>query len=353
MNVLILRSAKRETQRRPDDPYAQVFDSAYAARVVGNLIGEKGFCSSCGPDCNACRQPYNRTYAENIAAIIDLPAVLGHLLEDPGRHVPQDIPPHDVLLAIDIHEQIMVEMVRRCAGRPARGVVVPLEAPDSVSGAARAQARRICADRGVEIAFPKPFCDFNPPAGGVLDEFRRRFHIGRPAVELTVKDGRIEKAHVEVSAACGATYYVARWLQGRRVDEDLKYEVVAKRMHSFPCTASMKWDDELGDTVMHVASRAHDEILAPLQGRDDPRGPSMIRSPLGTMVVAPARPGENVENVDRIREAILEALARENTVSLRGLMAKSRVTSAALSSALLGLKREGRIHVQGDSVRKA
>jgi len=266
MNVLILRSRRRPGPADAQDDYTQTLSTRYAERVLGNLVGDDGFCTACGADCIACRRPYARRLADRIAGVVDLPHTLPYLLEDPERYVGGDVPPHDVLLALHVHEQVLIEFLRRCGQWGTRAVVVPIEAPGWVSGSARRQGREICQANGVEIAFPKPFCAFDPPAGTTLASFRREFHVGKPEVELTVRDGVVKRAFVHVSAACGATYYVARHLEGRRVDDDLKYAVVAKRLHSYPCTASMAWDDELGETPLHVAGEAHYEILAPLSG---------------------------------------------------------------------------------------
>jgi len=352
MNVLILRSRRRPPGERPTDPYTQVFDGRYAEKVVGNIEGERGFCSACGPDCTDCRAAYGRRLGGRIAGVIELPWSLPHLLERPGRLVPDDVPRHDVLLAIRVHEQVLLEFIRRCGRWGTRGVVVPIESNGWLRGAARAEARELCEAAGMEVDFPKPFCDFDPPAGSVLAELRRELHIGRPAVRLTVRDGVIDEAHVEVSAACGATYYVARGLVGRRVDGDLKHEVVAKRLHAYPCTASMEWDDELEDTIMHVAGKAHYELLAPLTGEAPPDEPGMIRSPVGKMVFAPATARENVDNIERAEEAILERLAAGRAVSLHELRSEGRITPAAFSSAVLLLKQQGRIRVERGKIVK-
>ena len=355
MRILILRS-RRYTGGQEKDDYTQRFGGVYAEKVIGNLIGEEGFCASCGPDCTACRKAYDRGFRDNIAGVISLPGVLPYLLEKPETHVPRDVPKHEILLAVNVHEQILIELLRRLEGCGTRGVVVPVEAGDWISGSGRAEAEAICRGAGIEIAFPKPFCDFDPPAGSVLADFRREFHVGKPHVELTVAGGTIERAHVHVSAACGATYYVARWLEGRRVDDDLKYEVVAKRMHSYPCTASMKWDDELGDTILHVAGEAHYEILAPLAGqaggeptRDEPE---MVMSPVGLMLAKPVPVHENVQNVERAKEAILEDLAVGRAVSLESLRSNRRITPAAAYTALLLLKQAGKVRTEGGRIVK-
>ena len=352
MRILVLCSERRASGDRPKEPYIQEFGSSFAAKVIGNLRGADGFCTSCGPDCIECREGYDNRFRQNTVEVITLPAALPYLLEDPAARAPQDLPSHDILLAINIHEQILLEVLKRCERLGTRGVVAPLEAGDWVSGSAQAAAREICEARGIEVAFPKPFCSFDPPAGSVLAEFRRRAHIGRPEVAFEVRDGRIETAHVAVSAACGATYYVARWLAGRRVDEDLRYEVIAQRMHSYPCTASMAWDDEIGDTIMHVASLAHYELLAPLAGESTDE-PEMVMSPLGRMVLKPGSSPESTENVERAKEAILEDLASGRTPSLRDLRTNRKIPPAAISTALLTLKQEGKIRQEGGKIVKA
>ena len=351
MRLLIFRSERRTGGEKPKNVYAQEFTSPYAEKVIGNLVAEEGFCSACGPDCNACRTPYNRKFGKNIAGVIAFPPILPYLLEKPRDYVPRDIPAHDILLAINIHEQILIEILKSCGDAGARGVVVPLEAGDWVSGTARSEARAICEENDVEICFPKPFCSFDPPSGTVLAEFRRRFHIGKPEVELELRGDTIERAYVNVSAACGATYYVARWLAGKRVDDDLKYQVISKRLHSYPCTASMKWDDELGDTPLHVAGQAHYEILAPLR-ETAPEEPGMVMSPVGRMVLKPVPVQENIENVERAKRAILEELRRKGTVSLAGLKRERKITPAAMHSALLILKQEGKIRTEGPKIVK-
>ncbi|MBL7221621.1 MAG: hypothetical protein ISS69_16035 [Phycisphaerae bacterium] len=352
MRILILRSKPLAGDEKPTDPYSREFRSRFADRVIGNLEGDKGFCASCGPDCNQCREGYDRRFASSIAGVIELPAVLPHLLEKPAEHVPENIPDHDLVLAIRIHEQVLIEFLKRCGDFGTRGVVVPMEAHDWISHAARQQARDIAVDRGVEIDFPKPFCDFDPPAGSFLAEFRRLFCIGRPDVELAVEDGIIQRAHVRVSAACGATYFVARWLVGRSVDEDLAHEVVAKRMHSYPCTASMAWDRELSDTVMHVASKAHDDILAPLGLSAGHDSVEMIESPVGGMIPKPTEPRDSIENIERAKEAILQDLARNQSASLRDLREKRGISPSAMYSALLLLKQAETIRTEGDTIFK-
>jgi len=347
MKTVILRSRASGEEIDPDEKYLQKLDTRYAERVIGNLQNNAGFCTACGPDCNNCREAYDLSRGTDIAAVIDFPDVLPYVIEQPDRFVPQDVPEHDVLLAICIHEQILLAITGACAAWGTKGIVVPLEASDWVSGATRDKVHRVCEKQGIEVAFPKPFCAFKPPRESVLEAFMRHFRIGCPDVALTIEGGRITKAHVEVSAACGATYCVARWLDGRRMDENLEIEVVSKWWHSFPCTASMERDPELHDeTALHVAGQAHYAILAPHK-RVGGLETGMVVSPLGTTVQKPVPPRENLARIQRAKDMILAEAGRRGSVSLRQLMRSQDPNPAAVNSAILLLKKEGKIRSDG------
>ncbi len=349
MKLTVFRSVPPAPGSAAGGDYSQESDTRYAGRVLGNLRGEPGFCTACGPDCVNCRAAYGAALAGDVAGVVDLPSVLPHVLERPAELLPAEVPRADVILVIAVHEQLLLEVVRRAREWGARGVVAPLEAPDWISPAARAGALRIGEETGVEVALPKPFCDLRPPEGSVLAEFRRHFHVGRPEVKLEVEGEVIREARVDVSAACGATYYVARWLKGRRVDEDLMYDVVSKRFHSYPCTASMEWDDEIGDTVLHVASAAHCAILDQIgAGGEAPRA---FVSPTGVVLPEPPRGAESVRNIERAAELIVGALAERGEIRVGELAGLAGVNPAAVSSALINLKREGCVVVEGGVVR--
>ncbi|MBU4212656.1 MAG: DUF166 domain-containing protein [Verrucomicrobia bacterium] len=350
MKIVVLRSRKFKDKKIGE--YHQSFDTHYADRIIGNLSNRCDFCAACEADCLHCRDKYDWRFSENVGKILDFPSVLPFVLEKPGKYVPSDMPAHDVLLVIHIHEQILLEILARCPQWGTKGVVVPLEAPGWVSGAAIRQALEICARNNIEISFPKPFCSFNPPCGGVLDEFRKSFRIGFPDVDLTVENGIIIKARVNVSAACGATYYIARWLVGRAVCEDLKTEVISRRLHSYPCTASMEWDDELGDTPLHVAGQAHYEILSTAQVGTVERARPII-TPLGKVLPRPAPVSDNIRNIENAKKVIMAELEIHPQISLEQIKQKEHITPASIHSAILLLKKERKIRTMGMTIIKS
>lgn len=344
MKLVILRSTPSGRIIRPEDHYLQQFNTHYADRVVGNLRGEPTFCTSCAEECIHCRKPYRIDFSRDIAAVFAFPDVLPYVLETPREFMPETVPEHDVLLALHVHEQILLEFLKGFRGRGIKAVVVPLEAPDWISRSARTQARRLCEAEGIEIDFPKPFCGFKPPEGTVLAAFRKHFKIGYPEVEIAVKGRKITKAHVVASAACGSTYYIARWLVGRSLDDDLATEVISKRLHSYPCTASMERDPELDDdTALHIAGQAHNQILA---GRTElpPLRMDRVKSPLGIWVQKATLPTDSLKSIEQAKAAILEHLRENPDATVAELREKVSGLKPALAiSALLLLKKEGKL----------
>lgn len=343
MRVLILRSVKCGRVKGPDDHYLQQFDTLYADRVIGSLRGDPGFCTACAADCIHCRDPYREDFSRDIAGELHFPDVLPYVLEHPASHVPSNVPRHEALLVFHMHEQILLEFVRRCAEWGTRCVIMPLEEVDWISNGARKQVHALGEKQGVEIAFPKPFCGFLPPAGSALDVFRRHFRIGYPEVELKVRNNVITGADVRVSAACGSTYYIARWLVGRNLDEDLATEVISKRLHAYPCTASMRRDPELeDDTPLHIAGKAHNKILSPHKKVETDAEQDRVFSPLGMWLPRPIPPTDNLQNIERAKARILAELASNPSLRCHHFTANpGELSPASILSAWLMLKREG------------
>jgi len=347
LKLAILRSVRSDKVATQPDEYLDTFDTLFADRVIGNLLNRVDFCTACGSECIRCRKVYGMEPGTELAGIVSLPSPMPHLLERPVEHVPPDIPEHDVLLAIAVHEQVLLEILKQAPSFGLRAVVVPLETPDWISESARAQAHIISEDLGIEIAFPKPFCSFRPPANSVLGEFRRLFHIGMPDVSLEVRDGTITSAKVSVSAACGATYCVARWLEGRSLSENIELEVISRWWHSYPCTASMERDPELGgETPLHVAGQAHLGILSPWKSHVVDEDP-LVLSPLGTMVQRPIPPEENRRNIEGAMRAVLATLETRGSISLEDLRGSVAFSPAILNMALLTLKHQGFTRTDG------
>lgn len=199
-------------------------------------------------------------YAERVIAALkgraagevtasQVPAALPLMVDDPEEFLPAELGRAEVIIAIHLHQDLLLEIPHFVKGRAARALIAPLEDPSWIRPGLQRQVTAACAEAGLESAFPKPFCSLEPTTP-VIAEFCRAYRVGRPQFEITVKDGRIESAEVVRGSPCGLSEFVAQGLQGASLSEDLVKKAGVLH-HSYPCLASMNMDEESGDTVMH------------------------------------------------------------------------------------------------------
>lgn len=259
MKILFLRSVLNS---RTNDPYSLRMNTSYADRVLGHLTDRGGYCSACGDECISCRGKYDLDFSADIAGVLEFPAVLPVIIDEPEGFLPDDVPDHDILIPIAVNEEIVIAFLERFRG--ARGIIVPIEASDWISPHGIRQITALCSAGGIEAAFPKPFCSFDPDPGRlpVLYEFKKIFRIGKPQIEFTMAGSRIVDTKVICSAPCGATYYTARWLKGETVEADgANIERLLEKMIScYPCTAGHMIDSEFNDSIMHQACKIQRRI---------------------------------------------------------------------------------------------
>ncbi|RJP82239.1 MAG: hypothetical protein C4524_00955 [Candidatus Zixiibacteriota bacterium] len=264
MKLLVVCSAPEAPGLRPG-AFERRFGSAWADRFLQHLANRRELCTGCGDACVHCRDWRARDYRDDLAGVIRLPAVLPELLDDPAEYFPDALPPHDVLVAIEIHEEILMELPRRCREAGGRAVIAPVEAPQWMSRWARGKFREAGRHAGVETAAPKPFCALERSAGPAIAAFIEHFCLGRPEIEIEVLDGRLARVTAHVTAPCGNSHYVAHCLQGFPLSEALQFEV-CRYWHSYPCTAGMKQDPDLGDTILHRGGQIHMEAFCGAAG---------------------------------------------------------------------------------------
>lgn len=241
-------------------PFSIVFDDVYAQRFIKHLRNDAELCTGCGKNCVRCRDQLGLDYSPSIAGVHKIPSELLYYVDDPQKHLPQEPPVHDVTVAINVHEDILVKIPELVHRAGSKALIVPLEHPNWASKWMRSQTHLICDRLEMGCIFPKPFCSLEQGAHPVIDQFIQRFKIGRPKIHFKIKNGKIKKATVLCSAPCGATYYVAHNLRGKKVDKKLS-EWVSKYWHSYPCVASMEMDYELGDTILHKGGYLHYEMM--------------------------------------------------------------------------------------------
>jgi len=232
-----------------------LYSGEFGERVIENLINYSTFCISCADACTHCKEA-KYGFADRINGLFKLPepSMLPVFIEDSAEeYLVQEIPDADIAIVSEIHNDLLLELPPILKDSGIKAMIVPQE---SAARIARPQVEEICGREGIEVVFPKPFCDLQPQDGKpVIRSFIAEFGIGIPEVRVEMdRRGRI--VHVEVlrSAPCGSTWFVAKQLEGVEVENKLElYDRISESHHSYPCTASMEKDREIGDTILHKA----------------------------------------------------------------------------------------------------
>ena len=230
-----------------------IYNDEFAERVLGNIINTSNYCQSCGFTCTYCRQLYG-SFAADIQAVYKTPSDLPAFVDDPERHLPQNPPLSDVILAIGLHPDLLVATPALAERTKAKAVIVPIENRTWGHPGLQRQLTDSLAEINVACTFPKPFCTLEEIGHPVVDELIRRYQIGRPHVEVRLAGERITDVQVLRSAPCGSTWYVAQQIKWTRIPNI--EDTVAVAHHSFPCTASMDVDPEIREPILHVAGFA-------------------------------------------------------------------------------------------------
>ena len=227
------------------------YSDEFGMKVIGNLINDTGFCTSCGELCDHCRE-FRHSYAMDIVEIHELPADLPDFVEEPEEYLPEKMQSCDLLLALNLHPDILTALPELARRANAKAVIAPGEDPTLSPAGLVGQLRKKLEEMGVECEFPKPFCSLQKTGKHYIDTFVE-LGFGKPKlhIELDESGKGIALARVARDAPCGCTWYVARKLAHSDI-EDFK-ETVSMAHHAYPCTASMKHDPEIGDTILHEA----------------------------------------------------------------------------------------------------
>lgn len=241
-----------------------------ARRFIPHITGFKNNPELISKQCHAFRAAYELDYSGDLAGTISFPSVLPELIDDVSTYLKTPIPPHDVLVALGVHPDILTELLRRAADAGCKALIAPREDPTWIHPSFLKTIVKICEQRGLEYAFPKPFCSLSLGMSPVIDAFIRQFRIGRPRYHLTLdEDQRVTQVKVECSSPCGATYHVAQGLIG--LDKQKVVDGANKLWHTYPCLSSGKIDPELKDSIMHLGGYINiasaREALKKAQGR--------------------------------------------------------------------------------------
>ncbi|MFW9918801.1 MAG: DUF166 domain-containing protein [Candidatus Thorarchaeota archaeon] len=233
---------------------ATIYGDVFAERVIGNLINFRTFCQGCEPSCSECRAGYG-SYVGDIVGIhpVDPPAPT--MIEDPEKYIKEiGLMECDLLLVVAIHHDILASIDLIVKETGAKAVLAPIEDPTWIPPGLRAQVKETLDNIGIESAFPKPFCTLELGEGKLIDEFITKYKVGRPIHYVDMNKDVISEIGPKRSAPCGCTWYVSQRIRGKSIsDTDELFELISKAHHTYPCTASMAKDREVGDALLHIA----------------------------------------------------------------------------------------------------
>jgi hypothetical protein len=180
-----------------------------------------------------------------------VPRSLPPMLDDPGEYLPSELGAGDVIIAINIHPEILLEIPAMVGGGSTRALIAPIEDPNWIKPGLQRQVTQACADSGMESAFPKPFCSLEPVTPA-LTEFCEQLGVGKPRFRIALEGGEVAAVEVVRGSPCGVTDFVAEELVGLPGDDSL-HEKAGQFHHTHPCLASMNLDPSTGETIMHAS----------------------------------------------------------------------------------------------------
>ena len=228
------------------------YNGKFGERVIGNLLNFRNFCISCDKLCIFCRDDKRLDFANNITGIYTQPQDLPVYIEEPKKYLPSSLTKNDVLLAINMHPDIITELPSMAKDAGTRLIIAPIEEPNWLSAGLRNQIKEKCEKVGIVFTAPKPVCSLKKNEDPLIYDFIEYFKIGFPKFKIGVMDNNIATVQIIYSQPCGCAYYVGQKLKKVPVDSKLD-EVISNAHHAYPCTASMERDAEIKDTILHKA----------------------------------------------------------------------------------------------------
>jgi len=157
-----------------------------------------------------------------------------------------------LILAIGIHPDLLAALPEVVKKTKAKAVIAPAEDSKKTPAGILEQLRKELEVMGVEFEGPRPFCALEKTGKPIIDSFID-LGFGKPVLRIeTSPDGKMFiGAGVIRDAPCGSTWFVAKKLGWS--DTPAYKETISGAHHSYPCTASMDKDPQIGDTILHKA----------------------------------------------------------------------------------------------------
>lgn len=246
-------AASEDTTDRPG--FFQVkYGGEFAARkFLPHLTNFKNNPDFCTKQCYQFRQRFALDFTEDIAKIMLFPSVLPELIDDAQSYLKDAIPAHDILVAVGVHPDILIELIRKAISAGCKAVIIPREDPDWLTTSFVNKLKNMCETKGLEYAFPRPFCSLSKGKFIYINAFIDQFKIGKPKYEvITDEKGNVIDVDVKCSSPCGATYHVASGLIG--INRKNIVDAANRLWHVYPCLSSSHMDPEIADSPMHLAA---------------------------------------------------------------------------------------------------
>jgi len=180
-----------------------------------------------------------------------LPERLPLMVDNPRDFLPDDVGQAAVIIAINLHQSLLLELPHIASSPTQQALIAPIEDAGWIKPGLRRQVAEACRQRGIECAFPRPFCNITPNTD-IIKQFCQQYQIGKPQFALKLQGNQISAAEYIQGAPCGLTCWLTERLVGERADEQLIQKAMQLH-HARPCLASMADAPQLGDTIKHVA----------------------------------------------------------------------------------------------------
>lgn len=183
---------------------------------------------------------------------LQLPDRLPLIVDDAREFIPEEAGSSAVVIAIELHGDLLLELPHLMAERGGTALLVPQEDPSWVRPGLIRQMSEACKAKGIECEFPKPFCHLQPRTR-IIRMFGEQYEAGVPELEFEIEGGVITEARVTRSAPCGLTRWLAERLPGAEATEEAVVQRTRVLHHSRPCVATMNMDPTINDTLMHLS----------------------------------------------------------------------------------------------------
>lgn len=167
-----------------------------------------------------------------ILEIIDIESDLPHLIDNTAQYLPSHI---DADLVLDYlqHPDLSTDLSKLCQKD---GIPIVASGKKITEG---------------DVLTPSTCCML--ARNGSLGEYGELF--GAPEIDLTIKEGKVEKVDVIRGAPCGATWDAAKKIEGLDAQEaKTRYGLEVQ----FFCSANPAgWDPITGKSPVHIAADIH------------------------------------------------------------------------------------------------